>query len=650
MKSLLFSVDHVYREDGTLTPLEINTSTASDFATGKITQENFTSSVDGFYEHEALDTFMSESNFTKLVTIAPTGSVGFFRNFAEYYGYEFTNHNTLSTDVTVPNVEDADDSLIIRISYNTYAIVDDLYARDNYEFHNIIQSESFASPIAFTTNSLDTVTQFDAPQSASYPNYVIKARLPEYEANDYPKLFNITSSAGLASVKASLINDDFLQKFEFNSGSGLNDEGRTLFLRSFNLALGDGLENVLNIGNYSKANSISTTNAKVVVPNHITGSNRQLEKIPSAQWYPTFHSRQAFMYHNDEDDFVVKADNTLLDYENVTVNTSLKAIEYSGQLNQYMTGSLADIATYNFTSSTVTSVTPRTEGGVFINITASFDGVSKSWYDGYGNTYLVYRDGAEVLRGAELGYLSGGELLIGDKIFAYDSASNELASGSVENISFEFKDKETSYLTVNPVSQFLVQLEPNNNDLFLIQHNTCGSECLADESDPATCFSLCSSCGKSAKFCIDCGGGATSTCSGGGPPKCFMAGSLISMADGTFKPIEEVKLGDYVKSRNGVNEVKEAHIFSVDNNLDIYSLDNIKVTYNHPVYIDGEWTTPKDLNWNSKKVFVDKLYNLVTDDSFTVGGIIASGTAQDNLNVIIDSNGISKIINNKKTA
>ena len=78
MKSLLFSVDHVYREDGTLTPLEINTSTASDFATGKITQENFTSSVDGFYEHEALDTFMSESNFTKLVTIAPTGSVGFF--------------------------------------------------------------------------------------------------------------------------------------------------------------------------------------------------------------------------------------------------------------------------------------------------------------------------------------------------------------------------------------------------------------------------------------------------------------------------------------------------------------------------------------------------------------------------------------------
>lgn len=55
-----------------------------------------------------------------------------------------------------------------------------------------------------------------------------------------------------------------------------------------------------------------------------------------------------------------------------------------------------------------------------------------------------------------------------------------------------------------------------------------------------------------------------------------------------LKPIEEVKLGDYVKSRNGVNEVKEAHIFSVDNNLDIYSLDNIKVTYNHPVYIDGE--------------------------------------------------------------
>ena len=70
MKSLLFSVDHVYKQDGTLTPLELNTATREDFPTGKITVDNFVEFTDGIYEHAALNTYMSESNFTKLVTIA----------------------------------------------------------------------------------------------------------------------------------------------------------------------------------------------------------------------------------------------------------------------------------------------------------------------------------------------------------------------------------------------------------------------------------------------------------------------------------------------------------------------------------------------------------------------------------------------------
>jgi len=512
MKSLLFSVDHVYKQDGTLTPLELNTATHSDFPTARITQENFTSSVDGFYEHEALDTFMSESNFTKLVTIAPTGSVGFFRNFAEYYGYEFTNHNTLSTDVTVPNVEDADDTLIIRIAYNTYAIVDDLYARDNYEFHNLIQSESFASPIAFTTNSLDTVTQFDAPQSASYPNYVIKARFPEYEKTEYPKLFNITSSAGLTAVKSTLNDNDFLQKYEFNSGSSLEDDGRALFLRSINLAIGDGLESVLNISNYSKANSLSTTNSKLIVPNYLTGSNRQLNKIPAAQWYPTFFARYSFNYHNDINDNVVAPDGTLIDYSSLAVNSSVKGVNFQNtQLDRYQSGSLSDLTNLSFSSSSVVSINTKTEGGIFVNITASFDGVAKSWHDGYGNSYLTYRDGAPVIEGAELGYLKAGTLKEGDKIYAYDSASNDLITGSVSSFSFEYKPIEVSTISLNPISQFLVQAEAGDQNLFLIQHNAC--ESIGCGIEYGTCMDFqCEDCGKNSKFCVDCNGSSTTTC------------------------------------------------------------------------------------------------------------------------------------------
>ena len=116
------------------------------------------------------------------------------------------------------------------------------------------------------------------------------------------------------------------------------------------------------------------------------------------------------------------------------------------------------------------------------------------------------------------------------------------------------------------------------------------------------------------------------------------------MADETLKPIEEVQVGDQVKSRNGINKVKEAHIYSIDGNITMYSLNNLKVTHNHPMFVDGKWSTPSELKWNNKEEFIGKLYNLVTDDSFIVEGVIASGTAQDNLNVVVDENGISKVI------
>ena len=510
MKSLLFSVDHVYKADGSLTPLELNTATREDFPTGKLDADNFLTFTDGFYEHAALDTYMSESNFTKLVTIAPTGSVRFFEVFAGHYGYEFENYNTNPTDVTVPNVEDADDTLIIRIAYNTYAIVDDLYARDNYEFHNLVTSESFSSPVTFTTSSFDTINSYESSISSSVPNYVIKARFPEYEATAYPKVYNITSSAGLASLKSTLTNNDFLQKYEFSSGSGLTDDGRTYFLRSMNLAIGDGLENVLNICNYKKANAISTENSRLVYPS-FADSSGLYSNIPAAQWYPTFHVRYDFKYHNEVSDLVLGQDDSLLNYGSLGVGSTVRGIKFSGQLNRYMTGSLSDLDPLTITGSDVIAIRDKEEGGIFVNVTASFAGVSKSWHDGYGNSYLTYRDGADVRYGAELAYLGAGEMQVGDKIYAFDSSSNEVISGSVTNYNFEFKDIAARSVTLTPVSQFLVKMESGDPNLFLIQHNSCESVGCFEDNGPS-CDFQCDDCGKSAKFCINCGGSSTTTC------------------------------------------------------------------------------------------------------------------------------------------
>ena len=82
---------------------------------------------------------------------------------------------------------------------------------------------------------------------------------------------------------------------------------------------------------------------------------------------------------------------------------------------------------------------------------------------------------------------------------------------------------------------------------------------------------------------------------GSGSGGCFVKDTLITMADGTFKPIQIVKLGDKVVSYNfvtelmDISEVKEITKPLV-NNIVRLKIGNtvLKCTPDHPVYIQGK--------------------------------------------------------------
>ena len=80
----------------------------------------------------------------------------------------------------------------------------------------------------------------------------------------------------------------------------------------------------------------------------------------------------------------------------------------------------------------------------------------------------------------------------------------------------------------------------------------------------------------------------------------------------------------------------------------MYSKENLTVTDSHPLFFNGEWSTADKLGWESKFMFVDKLYNLKTNNNFIIEGIAASGTTHDSLNVTTDEKGYSRISSNKK--
>ena len=121
--------------------------------------------------------------------------------------------------------------------------------------------------------------------------------------------------------------------------------------------------------------------------------------------------------------------------------------------------------------------------------------------------------------------------------------------------------------------------------------------------------------------------------------KCFMPGSRVTMADGSLKEIQDIVVGDNVLTKNGTNCLVE----------DTYvSNGKVTVTNSHPLFINGEWSNAEQLGWESKIMYVNKLYNLKTKDNFILEGIPASGTTHNELNIVKDTEGFTRIVGSKQ--
>jgi hypothetical protein len=505
MKSVLISVDFIYKEDGTLHPTELNTSTKDDITVRSITNENFETSLEGFFDHKLLNSFMINNNLSKIKTIG--GDPRLYKAFANYYGFEFESIVVSEGSIIVPEVDDRDDTLIIRIAYDTYALIDDLYARDNYEFHNLIKDESFSSPVTFIENNFDTITEFEPSQDGVIPNYLIKARTPAYEATEYPKAYRLDNVEELNVLKKNLGSNEFIQKYEYNDSLSLIDN-RTHHLRTMSLICGPTLE-VLNLVQYKSMNFVSTQNELLVYDSEID-INKKLHNLFLSKYYPTFYSKTGLDYHMDETDYILKPDNTLASFKNLQAGDEVKSIFFNKQM---AAGIEQDFSVLEnpITQTSVIRGLPSSKNGIFVNITATNETYGTfSWYDGIGNTYIMRnpRQQDNIVSWTKAGVIESG-----DEIMVYDKLTNQVIPLTVQSIFYDIKNINLYKisLTLNP--EFLVQLD-SSSDLFLIQHNSCGFQCYFGTFYYGCFDSACNDCGKNSTGCINCGGSSLYSCLG----------------------------------------------------------------------------------------------------------------------------------------
>jgi hypothetical protein len=477
MRSLLLSTDLIRKNNGDWTPTEINTNSAHELEIKHkdTLAAHFIENFGEYFDHTGFHTFLQDNNMVKLILIDRNGSIGtIFESFANYYNYQYEFVKVPQGSVSIPNIEDAEDTLIIRVSYDTYALVDDLYARDMFEFHNLIKDETFASNVTFNTgdeSNIDTITTFEPSIDGIVPNYLVKPRVPGYPKGMYPMVYRLDTEEELNQLKSSISENQFIQKYEYNEELGLV-ENRTSFIRSLDLVYGSNLD-VLNIITYKSINSVSTQNSLLQYDSELI-ENKRLDPLFTTKWHPSYTLSNSLLYHFDATDEILMPDLTDKLATELVINDNIFGINFNEEIKLFKPTSIETLKTFTTGSPVISYLDENEFNCIFINITAvDSNNTEFNWYDGVGNSYLIQKAGS-----TDAQYISevSGYIEVGDTIFIYDKNENIVKPLTITNIFYDIKDITTYKISLQEdFREFLIKLDEN---IYLLQHNAaCWAQC-----------------------------------------------------------------------------------------------------------------------------------------------------------------------------
>lgn len=235
MKSVILGNDFLRDSDGSFKFLETNTSCALPVK-----------NIETYFNKDVFDAFLSTNGITKIDLINPVSPVvtcddvdGFDRSLPSSLREYFLTHysETISVQIwnadnnVIPTIEDEEDRLIIRVAYDTNALVDDTYCRDNYNFLKLMYDNDVDSiPNTYFTDggdlSVDSIGT-TIVDNGNYPNFIIKKRFPSGDYTTYPKLIKVSTQEELQSLKTNLTSNDILQQYVANTSDLLVNRFQT---------------------------------------------------------------------------------------------------------------------------------------------------------------------------------------------------------------------------------------------------------------------------------------------------------------------------------------------------------------------------------------------------------------------------------------
>lgn len=491
MRTVLVGSDFMYNKDGNLVPIEINTNVGWHHSI----VENVIDTLD----LTDLTSFIT-GKFTKVVF------VGNMLNLSSkistlctelQIGYELVPTN--SNSITIPYVEDNDETLIIRISYDTTAVVDDTYCRDKVNFLNLIKDSTFSSQFVYKDENGDIINHIASiNDNGEHPNFILKSILPQYNKSEYPKFYKVTTEEELNILITNVVTDGyFLMEFHYNPTKLI--ENNIAIYRGLNLLCPPNLESI-SIGGYTQL-----TNQNLI--DSVTTHNLTTFEIDS-KYRSKYVNNQSFIKRPKllDTDLVVMADGTFKTAVELEIGDDLRTIDIPNPNNINLSddtgkfGITYDELITGSTYSTNKIIDKQRVDSIARYMTITFTD-NTIWQDTDNSSYLTIRDNQVV-------FLKIYSLKVGDKIILIDTTDNNLTMVTKEVLSKE--------ITIMMIHGWLIEVERrhifltktslNNNQSFAtIEHNPAELGC-----DTGWCYSLSRACAQG-----DCNKGCYCNWNGG---------------------------------------------------------------------------------------------------------------------------------------
>lgn len=509
MRAVILGTDFVRDTDGSFKTIETNTnihpgvSLKYYFDVNVLDQIVSGSAINEMYfinKRNLSNGYLPEIELTPDSPESIANASGFpkpdFKQLLEYYcqnhGITFNNIMLDNHSVTVPYIEDTPNKLIIRISYDVTALIDDTYARDNWEFLKLMYD---SNPLSIPKTYINDIELgFDSlgntiRDNGVHPNYVVKKRITPADNHIWPNLYKINSIQELTQLKAGLANDEYIQEYVLNESDVL--DGRLTHYRSVDLIYGPDLD-ILNLWNVQFSNAFELD---------AVCDYDDTNQVPFWE-----RPKYIYKYNNNEKSPKISADEgtkvflpdtglTLL--SSLTANDRVKSItipnlpmdELSYDLSKW-SGSYTNLmANFEVSSSALNHMVVTGDWtGFLINIECSggvnFSDVShaiilkKELEDINQNNYVVK-------------FVEYDTLQPNDTLILFDSETNSLIEKQIVSITYTYNKVEVYSVNFEQLDLFLT-VEETGNRYGLLTHNF-SYDC---KEVTAPCI-----------YCSECGGG-----------------------------------------------------------------------------------------------------------------------------------------------